>query len=299
MLINRSAYPSLLRPGLARVFGDWNTWRPLWKDVYKSFTSDKAAEYEVEMQGLGVAQQKAEGTQSAQGYMQQGYITQFIHQYYSLAFAVTRAAITDNLYQAQFPQQSLQLRNAFETTDNINAMYIFNNAFNANSTVSDGQPLCSTAHPIYTGTLSNTFINGVGFTESAVEEAISIIRSWYNLAGLQINTQSVKVLVPQKQAFNAARIFKSQYQTGTGNNDINALVHDKYMPGGYIVNQFLMNPNNWFILTDNDGFRYYMREPLDIDFFTDDGTDNVIVRGIKRDSWGCSNWRAVFGSFGS
>jgi len=297
-LINRTSIPSLLRPGLADVFGDWNTYPALWKDVYKVLHSEKAVEYEVEMQGLGIAQLKADGAPTSQSFMQQGYTTSFVHQYYSTSFPITRAAILDNLYQAQFPQQSLQLRNSLETLKNINAMYIFNNAFNVNSTVSDGQPLCST-HPIATGVLSNTFSNGVGFTESAVEDAISIIRSWYNLAGLQINTRAIKALVPQKQAFNAARIFKSQYQTGTANNDINAIVHDKYMPGGYIVNQFITNGNAWFILTDCDAFRYYQRENLDIDFITDIITDNITVRTLERYSFGCRNWRGVFGSQGS
>lgn len=300
MQTNRSDFPSLLRPDLADVFGDWNIFPALWKDIYKTHRSDKAVEYDMEMQGLGLAQLKADGGAVSSSGFNQAYQTSYVHQYYGTSFTITRAAIMDNLYQSQFPQQAMQLRNSLDTLKNINAAYIFNNAFNANSTVSDGQPLCSTAHPISTGTLANTFSQGVGFTEAAVEDAISVIRGWYNQAGLQIDLKSVKALVPQKQAFNAARIFKSEYQTGTANNDINAIVHDKYMPGGYLVNQFITNPNAWFILTDEQhGFKYYLRENLDIDFITDIVTDNVTVRAIERYSFGCSNWRAVFGSTSS
>lgn len=300
MQTNRSDFPSLLRPDLADVFGDWNIFPALWKDIYKTHRSDKAVEYDMEMQGLGLAQLKADGGPVSSSGFNQAYQTSYVHQYYGTSFTITRAAIMDNLYQSQFPQQAMQLRNSLDTLKNINAAYIFNNAFNTNSTVSDGQPLCSTAHPISTGVLANTFTNGVGFTEAAVEDAITMIRSWYNQAGLQIDLKSVKALVPQKQAFNAARIFKSEYQTGTANNDINAIVHDKYMPGGYLVNQFITNPNSWFILTDEQhGFKYYLRENLDIDFITDIVTDNVTVRAIERYSFGCSNWRAVFGSVGA
>ena len=102
--------------------------------------------------------------------------------------------------------------------------YLFNNAFTSASTVSDGQPLCSTAHPISTGTLANTFTNGVQFNEAAVEDAITLIKSWANVAGLKINMNSIKALVPQSSAFDAARIFKSEFRTGTANNDINAIV---------------------------------------------------------------------------
>ncbi|MEN9916130.1 MAG: hypothetical protein RLY40_62 [Pseudomonadota bacterium] len=296
MAINHSYIPSLLRPDLADVFGNWNTYDALWKKVYKQFRSEKAAEYDMEMQGLGLAQPKNDGSPVASSYFQQANMTSYVHQYYGLSFAITRAAIMDNLYKSQFPQQAMQLRNSLETLKNMNATYIFNNAFNSNSTVSDGKSLCATDHPISTGTLANTFTNQVGFTEAAVEDAISLIRSWQNVAGLQIDVNTIKVLTPPKLGFQAARIFKSEYQTDTGNNNINALVHDKYMPGGYIINPFLTNPNNWFILTDEpNGFKYYLRENLDIDFVTDVLADIITVRAIERYCFGCSNWRAVFG----
>jgi len=299
-LINRSNIPTLLRPGLAAVFGDYNVYPALWKDIYSQHRSDKAVEYEMEMQGLPLAQIKADGSPVAMGSMQQAYETSYVNQYYGIAFQITRAAIMDNMYQSEFPQQALQLRNSLDTLKNINGAAIFNNAFTAASTVSDGQSLCSTAHPISTGTLANTFNNGVQFNEASIEDAITLIKSWANVAGLKINLNSIKALVPQSRAFDAARIFKSEFRTGTANNDINAIVHDKYMPGGYIVNQFLTDPNAWFILTDEpNGFKYYLRESLDIDFITDVVTDNVTVRAIERYAFGCSNWRAVFGSTGA
>lgn len=299
-LINRSNIPTLLRPGLKVVFGDYNVYPALWKEMYSQHKSDKAVEYEMEMQGLPLAQIKADGSPVASGSMQQAYETSYVNQYYGISFQITRAAIMDNLYQSEFPQQSMQLRNSLDTLKNVNGAFIFNNAFTAASTVSDGQPLCSTEHPTSTGTLANTFANGVQFNEAAVEDAITLIKSWSNVAGLKINMNSVKALIPQSRAFDAARIFKSEFRTGTANNDINAIFHDKYMPGGYVVNQFITNPNYWFILTDEaNGFKYYLRENLDIDFITDVVTDNVTVRAIERYSFGCSNWRSVFGSTGA
>lgn len=299
-IINRSNIQTLLRPGLKTVFGDYNIFPQLWKNIYSQHYSDKAIEYDMEMQGLPLAMIKQDGAPVSSASMRQAYETSYVNQYYGISFQITRAAIMDNLYPAEFPQQALQLRNSLDTLKNINAAALFNNAFNSGSTVSDGFPLCSTTHPISTGTLPNTFSNGVQFNEAAVEDAITIIKSWSNVAGLQINLNSVKALVPQSRAFDAARIFRSEFRTGTANNDINAIVHDKYMPGGYIVNQFIRNPNYWFILTDQpNGFKYMLREKLDIDFITDVVTDNVTVRAIERYAFGCSNWRAVFGSQGA
>lgn len=299
-IINRSNIPTLLRPGLAAVFYDYNIYPHLWKEIYSQHRSDKAIEYEMEMQGLPLAQIKADGAPVSMATMQQAYETSYINQYYGIGFQITRGAIMDNQYASDFPQQSLQLRNSLDTLKNTNGAYIFNNAFNSKSTVSDGQFLCSTAHPILGGSLSNTFSNAVQFNEAAVEDAISLIKSWSSQSGLKINLNSIKALVPQSRAFDAARIFKSEFRTSTANNDINAIVHDKYMPGGYVVNQFLTSPNAWFILTDEpNGFKYYLRENLDVDFITDVTTDNVTVRAIERYSFGCSNWRAVFGSPGA
>jgi hypothetical protein len=300
MLINRSNFPTLLRPGLKTVFANYQTYPDLWKRIYSQHISDKAVEYEMEMQGLGLAQSKFDGSSVAAGTMNQAYESSYVNQYYGISFQITRAAIMDNLYQSEFPQQALQLRNSLSTLKNTNAAAVFNNAFTAASTGSDGQPLCSTVHPIANGTLANTFNNGVGFNEAAVEDAITLIKSWENMAGLKIDLNSVKVLVPQSRAFDASRIFKSEFRTGSGTNDINALYHDKYMPGGYIINQFITNPNYWFILTDEpNGFKFFQREKLEIDFVTDVVTDNVTVRAIERYCFGYSNWRGAFGSTGA
>jgi len=299
-LVTRSNIPSELRPGLAAVFGDWNTYPELFKSVYKILKSDKAVEYEVEMEGLGLGQLKQDGAPVAMGNVQQAYTTSYFHQFYGIGVQLSRGMIEDNLYESEFPQIALQLRNSLSTLRNINAMYQFNNAFNQQSQVSNGQPLCSTEQPIATGTLANTFDNQVGLTESAIEEAITIIKQWLNQAGLNINLDPQALLVPSRLQFQASRILNSAFRTGTGNNDINAISHGKYLPGGMIVNPFLTNPYNWFLTTsETQGFKMFQRSNLDIDFIMDPLTDNTTIRAVERYSFGCSNWRAVFGVQGS
>jgi hypothetical protein len=299
-LVTRSNIPTLLRPGLAAVFGDWNTYPDLYKDVYQLFRSDKATEYTMEMQGLGLGQIKQDGAAVAMGTLGQAYLTSFTHQYYGIGVQLSRGFVTDNLYESQFPQMSLQLRMSLQNLRNINGMFQFNNAFNTQSLVSDGQPLCSTAHPIATGTLANTFNNPVSLTESSLEDAITIIKQWQNYAGLTVNISPKALLVPPKLSYQASRILNSSYRTGTANNDINSIAHDKYFPGGYIVNPFLNNPYNWFILTNEPaGLRMYVREDLNIDYIMDPTTDNSTIRAIERYSFGTSDWRAVWGAAGA
>lgn len=299
MIINRSYITALLRPGAHAIFADYNIYPDQWKEIYSQHISNKAVEYEIETKTLGVAQIRAEGAPTAMDDMRETFTTSYLNTGYSIGFQITRFAIEDNLYKDQFPQQMLSLRNSLATVKNINGASIFNNARNLNSAVSDGLPFLSTQHPTANGVLANTFNSNVGLNEQSLEEAITIIKGWTNYAGLKINTNTIKLLVPQALAFTASRLLNSQYRVGTNNNDISALVHDKYMPGGYTVNQFILNPNAWFILTDNpNGFKYFSRTKVDVDFITDPNTDNVTVRAFERYAMGLSNWRAGFGSIG-
>lgn len=295
MAITRSNAPSLLVPIAHTVFWNFNRYPDLFKQIYKIYRSDRATEYDIEMQGIGIASTKADGAGVTLATMQQGYTTPYQHEYYAIGFQITRGMLLDNLYETQFPQAALQLRNSLANLREINAMMVFNNAFNSGSIGSDGQPLASVSHPISTGTLANTFNNPVGLTESALEELIPIMKNWLALSGQNINTNPVKLLVPPSLEFQASRILNSTFRTGTGNNDINAIYHGKYMPGGFISNPFLTNPYNWFVITDEpQGFKMFQRENLDIDFLTDIFTDTTLVRALERYSMFYSTWRACF-----
>jgi hypothetical protein len=296
-MITRSNIPSLLIEYLHSVFSNFNIYDELWKDVYRSYKSDKAVEYEMEMQSLGIAQLKQDGGSVAMGDMRQAYQSVYLMQYFGLGFPITRATIMDNQYESEFPRQAEALKNSLQTAKNINGMFLFNHGFDALSTGSDGQPLFSLNHPVQGYSLANTFSNGVGLNEAAVEQAINTIRGWRSASGLPIKTNPLKFLVPQAREWDVVRILKTPGRLATADNDISAIVHNKMFPQGYTVNQFITNPNFWCILTDEpNGFKYFLREELDIDFITDVMTDNTSVRAIERYAFGFSNWRAGFAS---
>src|ERR1700760_224058 len=129
-IINRSYITSLLRPGLHAVFGNYNIYPDLWKEFYSQHTSDKAVEYEIEIQGLPLAQLKPDGAPVAMGDMKQVYESSYVNNFYGIGFQITRAAIEDNLYKDQFPQQALNLRNSLATVKNTYGTFFINNAFN-------------------------------------------------------------------------------------------------------------------------------------------------------------------------
>ncbi len=300
MAINTSKIAALLRPGLNMAFADMEMYPYEWLDIYKKHTSDKQVEYDVEMKMLGLAQMKTEGGPVAYGEMEQRFITSYLHQYVGLGFIITRQALLDNLYKEAFPKATTTLKDSLMQYKNIQAASTFNNAFNSAFPVSDGQPLCSTSHPVDFGMVSNTFSVPAQLNETSLEDALIQIQAFQNAAGLLVNIPPKFLLVPPALQFTADRLLESKYRTATANNDINAIYNTAMLPQGYRVNHFLTSPTAWFIINKHEnGFKYFEREPLSVDTFVDIDTDNLKVRAIERYSFGCSDFRATFGTAGA
>ena len=301
-MINTGQIAQLLRPGLKAVFGQYPTYPEQWTEIFKTYQSDKYQEIEVEMKYLGAADIKPEGQPIATDSMGQRIVTNYIHKRVGLSFTITKEAIEDNLYQNQFPQQAVSLRNSLRITKNILGANVLNNAFNAAYPIGDGQSVCSTAHPIDNGTFSNAFAGGsayVDFSEAGVEQAIMLIQAFPMQSGILSQTMDKKMILPRQLQFAASRLLNSAFRVDVANNDINALYHNDYIPEGYKINQFLTSATAWFILTDaEDGLKHYQRTPVETDTYVDYPTDNVMAKATERYSFGVSNPRAIFGSPG-
>lgn len=301
-MINTAQIASLLRPGLKAVFGQYPTYPEQWTEIFKTYQSDKYQEIEVEMKYLGAADIKPEGQPIATDSMGQRIVTNYIHKRVGLSFTITKEAVEDNLYQNQFPQQAISLRNSLRITKNILGANILNNAFNAAYPIGDGQAVCSANHPIDGGVFSNTLAAGsasVDFSEAGVEQAIILIQKFPMQSGILSQTMAKKMILPRELQFSASRLLNSAFRVDVANNDINALYHNDYIPDGYRINQFLTSPTAWFVLTDaEDGLKHFQRTPVETDTYVDYPTDNVMAKATERYSFGISNPRAIFGSPG-
>ena len=69
------------------------------------------------------------------------------------------------------------------------------------------------------------------------------------------------------------------------------------LPEGYMVNDFLTSAFAWFLLTNIDGLSYMERVKFETDMQVDFVTDNLLVKGYERYSFGYYNWRSIYGSF--
>jgi phage major head subunit gpT-like protein len=303
MAVNLSAIKDLLLPGLRGVEGKYEQIPAQYDKIFTKHDSKMALERTAEMRFLGLAQLKTEGGQTA---FDNGAGERFIynqeHTEIALGYAITRKAIDDNLYKTQFAPSNLGLIESFGQTKEIYGANILNTATTYNSSIGgDGKALCATDHPIDGGTVSNRPSTDVDLNESTLLNAmISIRTNFKDQAGLKVFARGRKLVVPPQLEPVAIRLTKTELRPGTSDNDVNAIMSTAGgLPEGYLVNDFLTSARAWFLLTNIDGLSYMERVKFESDMQVDFVTDNLLVKGYERYSFGYYNFRSIYGSFPS
>jgi hypothetical protein len=297
--INTGSHPASLWPGVKSFFGKIYDEKPLIAGmVFDEVSSDKSEEKYVEETGFGLASVKSEGGPIAYDTDQQGYTQTLTNVTYSLGGKVTMEAIMDNKYEPVAMRKAKKLaRSMRQTKENVFAN-ILNNGFTS-ATGGDGKELLATDHPTLDGTQSNELSVAADMSEASIEDMLTQIRGAKDSRGLRIQLKGRKLIVPPELEFEATRILSSTNQSGTANNDINALREGGMLPDGVVVWDYLTDEDAWFIKTDaDDGL--IMQNRMDVKFEQDNDFDtkNACMSAIARYVGGWGDWRAVFGSPG-
>lgn len=299
MAINLAAIKDLLLPGLHDIFGDYNEIPAQWSQVFEKAKSDKAAERQVEIRLLGLAELRDEGapTQYDNG-MGQRYVYNYLNRGVGLGFIITRNAIKDNQYKQDFGPNTSALKRSFLQTKEIYGANILNNAATYDATIGgDGVSLVNTGHIIDGTTVANRPVIDVELNETSLQDGVIGVRRFKDAAGLRYLSKSKKLIVPVELEFTARRILKTDLRVGTTDNDISALKDMGIFGDEPVVMDFLTSPKYWFIKTDAPtGLTYMDRESFETDMLVDFDTDNLKVKGYERYAFGYGNWRTVYGS---
>jgi len=301
MAVNLSSIKDLLLPGLRGVEGKYEMIPSQYDKIFTKHDSKMALERTAEMRYLGLAQLKTEGAQTSfDNGAGERYVYNQEHTEIALGYAITRKAIDDNLYKTQFAPSNLGLIESFQQTKEIYGANILNTATTYNSAIGgDGVALCSTSHPIDGGTVANTPSTQVDLNEATLLNAMIAIRTNFrDQAGLKVFARARKLIVPPQLEPVAIRLVKTELRPGTADNDVNAIMMTSGgLPESYMVNDFLTSAYAWFLLTNIDGLSYMERIKFETDMQVDFVTDNLLVKGYERYSFGYYNWRAIYGSF--
>ena len=299
MAINLTAIRDLLLPGIRKVIGDYKQIPTQWSKIYAQGKSKMAVERTVAMRFLPTAQLKTEGAATSfDNAAGERFVYNQTHVEIGLGYAITRKAIDDNLYKTQFNPSNLGLQKSFNQTKEILAANVLNtgNVYNA-AIQGDGVSLINTAHPIDGRSVANQPSVDVDLNETTLLSSLIQIRQFRDNAGLLQMARGRKLVVPIQLEYVAARLTKTELRPGTADNDVNALIATGGLPEGYVVLDFLTSAYAWFVLTDQEGLLYLDRIPFETDCQVDFVSDNLLVKGYERYSFGYEDWRGIWGTY--
>lgn len=302
MPVALSQIRDLLLPGLWGISGKYGMIERQWPKIFRQTNSEMALERRAAMRYLGLAQLKQEGAPTSfDNAAGQRFVYNAEHLEIGLGYAITRKAIDDNLYKAEFGPSNDGLMESFKETEEIYAANVLNTSTTFNAAIGgDGVALLSTAHPIDPpfSAIANQPSPDVDLNETSLLNALITIRStWRDNAGLKIHARGRKVIAPPNLEPICLRLFRSELRPGTAQNDVNAILGmNDSLKEGYMIFDYLTSSFAWFILTNHDGLIFFNRKPFEMDMSVEFTTDNLLVKGYQRYVPTYYDWRAIWGT---
>lgn len=301
---NTGSFPKGLVPGVKKWIEIYkNKGSSEYLEIFDKVSSERQYEEYAGVVGYGLAQAKPEGSNIVFDEAKQGWVTRLYNVAYALGFQITHEQIADNRWGPMGKQGARDMvRSFFQTKETIGGL-ILTRAFTSAYAGADGKELCATDH-VNKGdgtAYSNELTTASDLSELAIEQLCIQIENAEDERGLNINVKPVKLIVHPNDGFNAERILMSSLQSGTANNDTNALKARGMLPGGYSVNHYFSAGNGaWFIKTDaEDSMIYQEREKLRDG--SDNNFDNMNARFslYERYAFGWDSPRGFYGSAGA
>jgi len=302
MVISRMQLVKELEPGLNALFGlEYDRYENQNAEIFDSESSDRAFEEEVMLGGFANAAVKPEGQGIVYDDAQETYTARYTNETVALAFALTEEAVEDNLYDKISTRYTKALARSMANTKQVKGSNVLNNSTTGGATAGgDGVALLSAAHPTLSGNQTNLLATAADLNETSLETALIEIANMKDERGLKIALRGMKMILPVNLQFVAERLLNSAGRVGTADNDINAIRSMGMVPQGYVINNFLVDTDAWYVKTDApNGLKHFTRAPIRTAMEGDFDTGNVRYKARERYSFGWSDWRGIFGTPGA
>lgn len=298
--ITTGSHPKALWPGVKKFFGKSYAEKPMVCDmVFDEETSDKAYEEYVEETGFGLAPIKPEGSGISYDTDAQGYTSRITNVTYALGAKITQEAIEDNQYEAAAQSKARKLARSMRMTKENVSANILNRALNSSYAGGDGKELIATDHPSLNGDQSNELAVAADLSEASLEDMLTLIRGLTDSRGLKLQATGTMLIVPPELEFEATRIVSSTNQSGTANNDVNAMRERGMLPQGIVVWDYLTDADAFFVKTDLEGLVRQQRRALQLEQDNDFDTSNACMKASERYAFGWHDWRSIVGTPGA
>jgi hypothetical protein len=295
--ITTGNHPKALWPGMHAFFGASYAEHPEeYREIFSVEKSSKNYEEDTALTGFGLAPTKTEAGAISYDSESQGFTKRYSHIVYGLGYVVSEEELEDNLYEIASKRRIKRLAFSMRQTKEIVSANVLNRATTSGYNGGDGVVLLSTAHTSTNGNYSNTLSTAADLSEASLEDLVVQIGQAVNDRGLNIALRPKKLIIPVNLMFEAKRILKSDGQSGSANNDINAL---KGM-FDFSVNHYLTDTDAWFLKTDApNGLTMFDRRALSFVQDNDFDTGNAKAKATMRFSVGWTDPRGVYGSVGA
>jgi len=302
MVISRMQLVKELEPGLNALFGlEYDRYENQNAEIFETESSDRAFEEEVMLGGFANAAVKPEGQGVVYDDAQETYTARYTNETIALAFSLTEEAVEDNLYDKISTRYTKALARSMANTKQVKGSNVLNNSTTGGATAGgDGVALLSAAHPTLSGNQTNLLATAADLNETSLEAALIEIAQMKDERGLKIALRGMKLILPVNLQFVAERLLNSAGRVGTADNDINAIKSMGMVPQGYVINNFLVDTDAWYVKTDApNGMKHFTRAPIRTAMEGDFDTGNVRYKARERYSFGWSDWRGIFGTPGA
>lgn len=251
----------------------------------------------VQQAGMGPAGVKGEGDVALYDSVNQdfGYHQPLVT--YAKSARVTFEAIDDNLYENLVQIVAKELIKSINVNDDMQAVFILNNATNGSVLWGDGQALGSSAHPLQAGGTTSNIVSA-NLSEDALESAIIVCDNIYNPDGILGDYDPKNLVVPTALRFVAKRITGSPYRTSTTDNDINATYQEGCVKDTVVWKRLSSN-TAWFLTTDSDkGLSMADKDGIVTRTYKEEKTEDTIAYARTRRLWLVEDFRRMICSFG-
>ncbi len=300
-LITLGNFPSYsIKQLVTNTVGDYKMPALQYMDIFDEESSSKSFELDNLVDNFTVAVAKPQGQATQYVGAAQRYSTFYNHQTFALGFEISMEAKQDEQDIALTQRYTKQLMNAARRNQEYRGANVLNRGFDTSYSGGDGKPLYALDHPTAIGSQANTLTNQAALSEASLEDLCIQVNNFKDYNGNPADLFTDTLIIPVALQFEAERILNSVAQSGTANNDINALRSLAKFPGGIKVNKYFNSDNRFFIKTTaENGLKHFnrMNPTISQDNAFDTEVDKVKI--VLRDSFGWSQWlgSAASGNF--
>lgn len=271
-----------------------------WKQVFREETGiPRNYHEEPVLYGFGAAPELPDGT--AVTYQSGGvlFIKRYVYGVYGLAFALTKVLIEDGDHIRIGQVYSRHLAQSMIETKETLCANVLNRAFNGAFVGGDGQPLCSSTHPIIGGTFSNLLTIPAALSQTSLEQMLIQIRNAVDNNNKRIRLTPTQIVTGPSNVFQAEVLLKSPLRAGVANNDINPVKSMGMLAKGQANLSRITSTTSWFVQTDApEGLKLMKRRGLERSMEGDFDTDSMRYKSTERYREGWTDPRAVWGTPG-